>query len=88
MRHSEPWSATHPLPNAGATVQPAPGRRPELTSPPSIPEASWRLKIHGLIARPLVWTLADLRARPAMHQFITLSCISNTLGGDLIGTTR
>jgi sulfite oxidase len=46
------------------------------------------LKIHGLIARPLVSTLADLRARPAMHQFITLSCISNTLGGDLIGTTR
>ena len=58
------------------------------TFPPSIPEASWRLKIHGLIARPLVWMLADLRARPAMHQFITLSCISNTLGGDLIGTTR
>ena len=58
------------------------------TFPPSIPEASWRLKIHGLIARPLVWTLADLRARPAMHRFITLSCISNTVGGDLIGTTR
>jgi hypothetical protein len=29
---AEPWSATHPLPNAGATVQPAPGTRPELTS--------------------------------------------------------
>jgi DMSO/TMAO reductase YedYZ molybdopterin-dependent catalytic subunit len=96
----EPWSATHPLPNAGAAVQPAPGTRPELTpvsrhyridintSPPSIPETSWRLKIHGLVAKPLEWTLADLRARPAMHQFITLSCISNTVGGDLIGTTR
>jgi DMSO/TMAO reductase YedYZ molybdopterin-dependent catalytic subunit len=96
----EPWSATHPLPNAGAAVQPAPGTRPELTpvsrhyridintSPPSIPETSWRLKIHGLVAKPLEWTLADLRARPAMHQFITLSCISNTVGGDLTGTTR
>ena len=96
----EPWSATHPLPNAGAAVQPAAGTRPELTpvsrhyridintSPPSIPEASWRLKIHGLVAKPLEWTLADLRARPAMHQFITLSCISNTVGGDLTGTTR
>jgi DMSO/TMAO reductase YedYZ molybdopterin-dependent catalytic subunit len=96
----EPWSATHPLPNAGADVQPAAGTRPELTpvsrhyridintSPPSISETSWRLKIHGLVARPLEWTLADLRARPAMHQFITLSCISNTVGGDLIGTTR
>jgi DMSO/TMAO reductase YedYZ molybdopterin-dependent catalytic subunit len=96
----EPWSATHPLPNAGAAVQPAAGTRPELTpvsrhyridintSPPSIPEASWRLKIHGLVARPIEWTLAELRARPAVHQFITLSCISNTIGGDLIGTTR
>jgi DMSO/TMAO reductase YedYZ molybdopterin-dependent catalytic subunit len=96
----EPWSATHPLPNAAAVVQPAAGTRPELTpvsrhyridintSPPSIPEASWRLKIRGLVARPLEWTLAELRARPALHQFITLSCISNTVGGDLIGTTR
>ena len=97
---AEPWSATHPLPNAGAAVQPAAGTRPELTpvsrhyridintSPPSIPETSWRLKIHGLVAKPLEWTLADLRGRAAMHQFITLSCISNTVGGDLTGTTR
>jgi DMSO/TMAO reductase YedYZ molybdopterin-dependent catalytic subunit len=96
----EPWSATHPLPNAGAAVQPAAGTRPELTpvsrhyrididtSPPSIRETSWRLRIHGLVAKPLEWTLADLRARQAMHQFITLSCISNTVGGDLTGTTR
>ena len=94
------WSATHPLPNAGDAVQPAAGTRPELTpvsrhyrididtSPPSIRETSWRLRIHGLVAKPLEWTLADLRSRQAMHQFITLSCISNTVGGDLIGTTR
>src|SRR6516164_9194799 len=74
----EPWSATRPLPNADAAVEPAAGTRPELTpvsrhyridintSPPSIPEPSWRLKIHGLVAKPLNWTLADLRARPAM----------------------
>jgi DMSO/TMAO reductase YedYZ molybdopterin-dependent catalytic subunit len=100
MTGAEPWSATNPLPNARAAVQPAPGTRLELTpvsrhyridintSPPSIPETSWRLKIHGLVSKPLEWTLADLRARPAMHQFITLSCISNTVGGDLTGTTR
>jgi hypothetical protein len=69
-------SATHPFPHAGATVKPAPGTRSELTpvsqhyridintSPPSISEASWRLKIHGLVVRPLEFTLADLRARP------------------------
>jgi DMSO/TMAO reductase YedYZ molybdopterin-dependent catalytic subunit len=51
------------------------------TFPPSIAEASWRLKIHGLVARPLVWTLAHLRARPAMHQFITLSWILTPSAG-------
>ena len=97
---AESWSATHPLPNAGAAVQPAQGTRPEFTPvsrhyrididtvPPAIAESSWRLKIHGLVAKPLEWTLAELRARPATHQFITLSCISNPVGGDLIGTQR
>ncbi len=95
-----PWSASHPLPNADAAVKPAPGTRPEFTAlsdhyridinttPPAISEESWRLQIGGLVDRPLTLTLADLRGRPAMHQFITLSCISNTVGGDLIGTTR
>ncbi len=96
----EPWSADHPLPNAGAAVKPVSGTRPELTPlsrhyridintvPPAIQADSWRLKIAGLVDRPLAFTLDDLRSRPAIDQFITLSCISNTVGGDLIGTTR
>jgi DMSO/TMAO reductase YedYZ molybdopterin-dependent catalytic subunit len=95
-----PWSASHPLPNAGASVQPPPGTRAEYTplarhyridintTPPAVPEAAWRLRWSGLMAKPLAWTLDDIRSRPAMHQFITLSCISNEVGGDLIGTTR
>jgi DMSO/TMAO reductase YedYZ molybdopterin-dependent catalytic subunit len=95
-----PWSASHPLPNADAALKPAPGTRSEFTplgqhyridintTPPEVREASWRLRWSGLVAQPLVWTLDDIRARPAMHQFITLSCISNEVGGDLIGTTR
>jgi DMSO/TMAO reductase YedYZ molybdopterin-dependent catalytic subunit len=96
----ESWSARNPLPNANAPVTPVRGIRPEFTplahhyridintSPPKIREESWRLKITGLLARPLAWTLDDIRSRPPMHQFITLSCISNVIGGDLIGTTR
>jgi len=96
----EPWSARNPLPNANAAVQPVPGTRAEFTPlaqhyridintfPPAIDAASWRLKITGLLQKPLLWTLDDLRGRPPMHQFITLSCISNLVGGDLIGTTR
>lgn len=94
------WSASHPLPNAGDPVVPAPGTRPELTSlerhyridintmAPRIDGGDWRLEVRGLVEQPLRMTLAELRSLPPTHQLITLSCISNPVGGDLIGTTR
>ena len=94
------WSATHPLPNANAAVQPAPGTRPEITPlelhyridintiPPNIDESHWQLHIAGLVEQPLTLTLQDLQRYEPTHQFVTLSCISNPVGGDLIGTTR
>lgn len=96
----ELWSSHHPLPNADAAVKPAPGTRPELTpvaqhyridintAPPVIQEDSWRLNISGLVEQPLALTLEDIRRGNPMHQFVTLACISNPVGGDLIGTTR
>ncbi len=96
----KPWSSRNPLPNASAAVRPVAGSRPEFTPlaqhyridintiPPEIQETSWRLRVSGLLAKPLVFTLDDIRGRTPMHQFITLSCISNEVGGDLIGTTR
>ena len=94
------WSAANALPNADAAVQPAPGTRPEYTSleqhyridintmPPAVDESQWSLKIGGLVEQPLGLTLDDLRRYEPLHQFITLACISNPVGGDLIGTTR
>lgn len=79
---------------------PAPGTRPELTPterfyrididtrPPIIAGADWSLQVAGLFARPRPLTLADLRAYPAVAQPITISCISNPIGGDLIGTAN
>ncbi len=100
MESVMPWSRKHALPNAGAAVRPAPGTRPEYTSlerhyridinttPPKIDGMLWRLKITGLVEKPLSFTLEDLRRYEPLHQFVTLSCISNPVGGDLIGTTR
>ena len=98
---SRRWSATHPLPNSSARVEPVRGTRPELTPledhyridinslVPDIPEADWRLRIGGLVDRPREWTLAELRDGYApLHQFVTLACISNPLAGSLIGTQR
>jgi DMSO/TMAO reductase YedYZ molybdopterin-dependent catalytic subunit len=94
------WSADHPLPNAGAEVKPATGTRPEYTSPedhyridistipPVVDGASWRLKIGGLVEKPLNLTLEQIRAYEPLHQFVTLACVSNPIAGSLIGTTR
>lgn len=78
---------------------PVPGTRPELTAnrdfyrididllPPKIDGRTWRLKLGGLVDRPLVLSLEDIRSRPRQTQALTLSCISNPVGGDLIGTS-
>jgi DMSO/TMAO reductase YedYZ molybdopterin-dependent catalytic subunit len=90
----------NPLPNADATLEPAPGTRPEYTPledhyridintlPPTIDAANWTLAITGLVRNPLELTLDDIqRNYEPVNRFVTLSCISNRLGGDLIGTT-
>src|ERR1700756_4645957 len=94
------WSSTHPLPNAKAAVKPVPGTRSEFTPlerhyridintiPSAVNEEQWRLNITGLVEKPLALTLDELRRYEPLHQFITLRCISNPVGGDLIGTTR
>ena len=96
----ERWSASHPMPNAGAPLAPAPGTRPEFTPierhyridtdtrPPAINGGRWRLKVGGLVQQPLELTLDDLRGYEPLHQFVTLACISNPVGGDLVSTTR
>jgi DMSO/TMAO reductase YedYZ molybdopterin-dependent catalytic subunit len=97
---SRRWSDDHALPNAASPVVPVPGTRAEFTRledhyridtntrPPEIDGDRWRLVVGSLVERPLALSLADIRALPATDQFVTLSCISNPVGGDLIGTTR
>jgi len=97
---AQAWSETNALPNADDPLLPVPGTRPELTPltnhyridinllPPSIRESEWRLQWQGLVDTPLEMTLAQIRAYPAVDEFVTLACISNGVGGDLIGTQR
>jgi DMSO/TMAO reductase YedYZ molybdopterin-dependent catalytic subunit len=91
-------AASPPRTALAARFPPAPGTRPEITpaahfyrvdidsSPPQLDTDAWRLEVGGRVARPLALTLGDLRAMPAITQAITLSCISNPVGGDLIST--
>lgn len=51
------------------------------------PQDPYPLPVRGLVERPLLLSLTRLRQFPAVDQFATLECISNSVGGDLIDTT-
>jgi DMSO/TMAO reductase YedYZ molybdopterin-dependent catalytic subunit len=91
-------AASPPEEELAARFDPVPGTRPELTAnrdfyridintrPPEIDGETWRLELGGLVLSPLSLSIEEIRSRPAVSQVITLSCISNEVGGDLIST--
>jgi DMSO/TMAO reductase YedYZ molybdopterin-dependent catalytic subunit len=52
---------------------------------PSVDPRSWRLRIHGLVAQEVTLTWEELLALPLVESAATLSCVSNEVGGDLVG---
>jgi hypothetical protein len=52
-----------------------------------LPAESYVLAIDGLVEEPLTLNLVEIKTFPAVEQYATLECISNPVGGDLIGTT-
>ncbi|KAF0848655.1 molybdopterin-dependent oxidoreductase [Nocardia caishijiensis] len=55
---------------------------------PSLTRADWQLRIHGMVEREIRLDYDDLAAREAVDSVITLTCVSNEVGGDLLGTAR
>lgn len=52
---------------------------------PSVSSADWRLKV-GTEESEFELTYDELLALPSVEQYVTLTCISNPIGGDLIST--
>jgi DMSO/TMAO reductase YedYZ molybdopterin-dependent catalytic subunit len=55
---------------------------------PNIDARSWRLRVDGLVGRPVTIGYEELLAMAATEQYVTLQCISNLVGGDLVGTAK
>jgi DMSO/TMAO reductase YedYZ molybdopterin-dependent catalytic subunit len=55
---------------------------------PNLDVNQWSLTIKGLVANPMTLSMADIKALPQVKVVHTLECISNTVGGDLIGNQR
>jgi DMSO/TMAO reductase YedYZ molybdopterin-dependent catalytic subunit len=56
---------------------------------PKVDATSWRLRIHGKgVKRPLTLTFQDLLDRELIERDITLTCVSNEVGGPYVGNAR
>ncbi|MCT9934621.1 molybdopterin-dependent oxidoreductase [Planotetraspora sp. A-T 1434] len=55
---------------------------------PRVPLRDWRLRVHGLVDRPVELTFEELLRRPLIERDITLTCVSNEVGGPYAGTAR
>jgi DMSO/TMAO reductase YedYZ molybdopterin-dependent catalytic subunit len=57
-------------------------------SVPQILPADWELRIHGMVDKEVTLTYQDLLDRGLDDAWITLCCVSNEVGGDLISNAR
>lgn len=57
-------------------------------SVPTISIDTWRLRIDGMVANPREFTYQELTARPVFELDDTIACVSNEVGGYLVGNAR
>ena len=55
---------------------------------PVIDPDTWTLTVTGMVENPLTLTWAELNALPLVEHVVTLACVSNEVGGDLVGNAR
>ncbi|MDQ0118348.1 DMSO/TMAO reductase YedYZ molybdopterin-dependent catalytic subunit [Pseudarthrobacter defluvii] len=93
-----PAKAASPVP---AGVQsPVPGVPPWLTpnndfyridtalSVPEINIDDWQLRVHGLVEQEITLTFKDLLDAQLIESHVTLTCVSNPVGGNLAGNAK
>lgn len=55
---------------------------------PSVDAATWSVRVHGLVERETTLTYAELVELPMIEQYVTIACVSNEVGGDLVGNAK
>jgi DMSO/TMAO reductase YedYZ molybdopterin-dependent catalytic subunit len=98
VRLPKPVRAATAIPAGGQL--PVPGITPFITSNssfyrvdidlvlPQISPDTWQLRVHGMVKKELVISFDDLLRRPLTEADITLTCVSNQVGGPLAGNAR
>ena len=55
---------------------------------PRVDAATWSLRVHGLVDRELTLTYNQLLAMPLVERYVTIACVSNPVGGRLVGNAK
>jgi DMSO/TMAO reductase YedYZ molybdopterin-dependent catalytic subunit len=55
---------------------------------PSLDTATWQLRVHGLVERETTLRWDQLIAMPQFEQYCTIACVSNEVGGHLVGNAK
>jgi DMSO/TMAO reductase YedYZ molybdopterin-dependent catalytic subunit len=55
---------------------------------PQISPDSWQLRIHGMVEREITLSFHELLKLPLSEDYVTLTCVSNPVGGPYIGNAR
>ncbi len=55
---------------------------------PDLRAEDWSLRVHGLVEREVTLDFATLLAKPLRERWVTLTCVSNEVGGDYVGNAR
>lgn len=98
------WFALRPLPSLAGLLDKFFGHKhaaltPPITpnenfyvtsyrSPPTVRVGEWSLLVHGLVEHPVTLDYAQLLAKPAISQIVTLECVGNTVADEFISTAE
>ncbi len=55
---------------------------------PQVDPSDWRLAVKGRVERPFTLTYDELLRMPQIETDVTLACVSNEVGSDLVGNAR
>ena len=83
-------AAALPAPGISALVTPNGSfyRIDEALVVPTVDLGSWALRVTGLTSRTVALTYDALLELPMIERYITLACVSNEVGGRLVGNAR
>ncbi|MGH3442694.1 MAG: molybdopterin-dependent oxidoreductase, partial [Nitriliruptorales bacterium] len=55
---------------------------------PQVGPEGWELRVGGMVDRPYALSFDELLAMPMVEEYVLLTCVSNEVGGPLVGTAR